>query len=181
MRTLVAAIPTLLLAACLADDPGPCEAAADHVAECTGARPPAIDQCDAEAADGVVAMGCDEIREATGGGKGDFFGSVWCGLGGSCEWSATISLVDATLAVPAPVLMPIELINTYTAVAKLGTVAPDGTSLKFSGLRGSRFLALVSTPEGERDCGFITGSSGDWATRTYFLSRTADGTLRCSE
>src|SRR5207249_1515048 len=68
MHRLALAI-ALAVAGCATTPSDPCAAAADHVAECTGAMPgPQMTTCDTDRAEQVLAMDCDELQRS---GKAD--------------------------------------------------------------------------------------------------------------
>ncbi len=53
-----------------AGDDGRCGAAEGHVVACLGALPPGLfDECDAAAADEILALDCEALRQAAGGNR----------------------------------------------------------------------------------------------------------------
>lgn len=83
----VVASVALLLGCADGAAPGtdPCQAAADHIASCTGQSAPAASGCDPAQAEAALALSCDELDGAIGDDKADSFNArladFSCGLG----------------------------------------------------------------------------------------------------
>lgn len=86
-----------LLAACTAPA-DPCRAAAEHVASCTHEPVASETQtCDAERADQILDMDCDQLAAAAAAGKADgWWDEFLCGLGFTSYCAATPSSPTST-------------------------------------------------------------------------------------
>lgn len=81
-------------AGCIAaGDQSPCDAAAEHIADCLGEAPAEDQVCDEASAEQILDLTCDEL--ASGGGKGDgLWDDLLCGFGALCHCAPEASVPD---------------------------------------------------------------------------------------
>ncbi len=98
---------TMLLGACAGDAvDDPCQAAADHLAQCLGAAPAGFaEQCDVDDAEAIVTVSCADLGAAVDGADtkadgGGFFGRTACRMGFYAACQTPMCMFDPAIEAP---------------------------------------------------------------------------------